>query len=231
MALIAHPVVGKTKSKMICEAFIQGAAKGAEGHVFYGVNETNVKEWKEIKSRGEDWFYIDNSYFDSVRGQQFRVTKNRVQIDPVLLESDGKRFNDLGLQLQWPQDNPDGHDVFVYQSESFMDCVSGNPLWLDKYPRTTLTHVRHWDRNKLKLQKTLEQDLRGARKLVTHSSAAAVTALIEGIPIVVSEMSAVHSLSGAWPADRLRTLSVLADNQYTLNEMKDGTAWQMLHKN
>lgn len=233
MGLIAHPVVGKAKSRMICEAFIAGAPKSAKGHVFYGVNETNAAVWERILDSGSDWYYIDNSYFDAMRGHQFRVTKNRVQVNPFGLKSDGVRFASLGLNLKPWQTNSHGHVVVVEQSPSFMSTVAKDPNW---FHRTLLdldrerTVVRGWHNDKLKQQATLVGDLRGAKFLVTHSSAAAVTATIEGIPPEVDPMSAMDCGALLYSDMRLRILEVLADNQFTINEMKNGEAWQWLNK-
>ena len=73
----------------------------------------------------------------------------------------------------------------------------------------------------------------GASTLVTHSSAAAVTAVIEGIPVIVSGMSALAQMR--WSTDpehdqRLGFLNVLADNQWTLDEIREGKAWEWLTK-
>lgn len=227
--LIAHPVAGKAKSRMICEAFIAGAPKGAHGHVFYGVNETNVSAWTKVKDWGEDWWYIDNSYFDVVRGRQFRVTKNRVQVDPQNRVSDGVRFAALGITLKPWKHNHDGHVVVIEQSPSFMRTVAMAPNWfhhtlLDLERERVV--VRGWRSDKPQQQVTLLDDLSGAALLITHSSAAAVTAATEGVPIEVDRMSAMYG----WPSVRLHTLRILADNQFTLDEMKEGVAWRWLNK-
>ena len=228
MGLIAHPVVGKAKSRMLCEAFIAGAPKDAHGHVFYGVNESNVTAWAKVKLRGEDWYYIDNSFFDCVRGQQFRVAKNRVQVDPAGRTSDGTRFAALGLEMAPWQSNPAGHVVLAEQSPSFMRTVACEPDWFHKtllsYDRERLV-VRGWHGDKLKQQATLAVDLRRAQCLVTHSSAAAVTALLAGVQVQVEPLSAVHNFT-----DRLALMQALADGQFDVNEMKTGEAWAWLNK-
>lgn len=228
MALIAHPVAGKAKAQAICASFIAGAPKNAKGHVFYGVNETNVAVWDSIRLSREDWWYIDNSYFDSVRGQQFRITKNRVQVGVHDRASDGARFAALGLTTKPWQENRDGHVVVIEQSPSFMRTVAKAPDWF----HTTLLNldrerlvVRGWHGDKAKQQATLVADLRGAASLVTHSSSAAVTALLEGVLAFTEPMSAVNNYMG-----RLHTLQVLADNQFTIDEMQSGVAWQWLNK-
>lgn len=223
MGLTLHPVPGKAKAKMLCEAFAQGAPKNATGHVFYGVNETNVDVWDKVRALEEDWYYIDGSYFDKVRGQQFRITKNRVQIDPRNLYSNGKRFKALNIEIK-PWRTVGEEILVVHQSPSFMKCVAkASPEWWNGSGKTAVH--RHWGRDKSKMQTAFIAALKNTSLLGTHSSAAAVTATIEGVTCRVSSMSALHDME-----NREHTLHVLADNQFSINEMKDGTAWAMLPK-
>lgn len=233
MGLIACPVVGKKKSADICAAFIAGAPKTAQGRVFYGVDKSNVMEWGTACKTFTPWYYIDNSYFDSVRGQQFRVTRGALQVDAMAHASDGKRFDALGLKIKPIQINPEGHWVVIEQSPGFMRMLTARPDWFAdtlQWARDTTRPVveRRWDNDKLALQKTLVQDLQGAWTLLTYSSAAAVTALLEGIPCIVSHDSAVAHVSVSSDNsvdDRRHAFNVLADHQFTLNEMKEGLAW------
>lgn len=231
--LIAHPVAGKAKSRMLCEAFIAGAPKSATGHVFWGVNESNVAAWAKVKLRGENWWFGDNSYFDCVRGEQFRWTKNRVQVDPTQRTSTGERFAALGLELKPMRRVEHGVTLFVDQSPSYMATVAGGTGWWSKVAAAHAfgpVRFRAWNRNKAEAGSTLQQDLAHTNLLVTYSSAAAVEALVAGVEILVSEMSAVHSLSmipEIWtPGARLRTLQVLADGQFTIEQMRNGEAWE-----
>lgn len=228
----AHPVAGKQKSIDLCNAFVQGAPKSAQGHVFYGVNESNVREWHTVKGHTRDWYYIDNSYFDAVRGQQFRITKGAIQIDASCNgPTDGKRFEALGLKVK-PHREMRGYVLVVEQSPWFMETIAGRPTWLED--RIELADhlnfpikVRRWDRNKAKAQTTLKADLAGARYVLTHSSAAAVEAMLEGITVVVSDMSAVARVDDE---RRLFAMGVLADNQWTMDEIKNGKAWAWLNR-
>jgi len=237
----AYPVANKQKSIDICRAFIEGAPKKAEGSVFYGVDKTNVMEWDiERKRETRPWFYIDNSYFDSVRGKQYRVSKNNTQChpDPLGRPSTGERFARLGIKLKPWHPNIEGYYLIIEQSQSFMTTVACDPDWFTRTVKNYTAHgvevrARGWGRDKLKLQATLIADLTGASTLVTHSSAAAVTAVIEGIPVIVSGMSALAQMR--WSTDpehdqRLGHLNALADNQWTLDEIRAGKAWEWLTK-
>ena len=85
--------------------------------------------------------------------------------------------------------------------------------------------LRPWRPNKPKVQQTLQEALRGANMLITYSSAAAVMALLEGVPVLVSAASAVCNYQN----DRATLMNALADNQWTLNEIEHGKAWTWLN--
>jgi hypothetical protein len=65
--------------------------------------------------------------------------------------------------------------------------------------------------------------------VVTHSSAAAITALIHGVD-VHCDLSASASYINHRPDKRPHLMQVLADNQWSLDELKQGKAWQWLNR-
>lgn len=231
--LTGHPVPGKRKSADLIAAFIAGAPKSAKGHVFYGVTETNVDAWRKVRASGEDWFYCDNSYLDAVRGQQFRVTKNALQHNGQG-QTDGKRLAKIDVELEHYRAN-EGYVLVIPQSEGFMRLVvnsAGNWLEHQMMPLAQPFMVRPWSPDKPKLASTLRRDLMGARLLLTYSSAAAVAAVLAGVRVVCSEDCAAHCFSGvkvSSDAERWRWAGVLADNQFSLDEFRNGTAWSYLH--
>lgn len=234
--LKAYPVPGKAKSAMLCQAFINGAPKDAKGSVFSGVKAGNFKDWKRVRASGEDWFYVDNAYFDQTRATHFRATKNALQHTQGGM-SDGKRFDALGATLgPWRDWNQPGHVVVVDQSEDHMeytlavDCFDAEVEFLMnavEAKRFGPIRRRPWSANKLKLQATLAQDLVGANLLVTHTSAAAVMAVLAGVPVVCSPLCAVGMIEHGH--ERLARLRLIADHQFTIDEMKEGLAWRTLN--
>lgn len=232
--LIAHPVANKPKAVTICEAFIAGAPRDAVGHVFYGVNESNVATWRQVRKLGEPWYYLDNSYFDATRGHRFRVARDAVQVSLPGKQTDGRRFGEMGISLR-PYIGTDIRPLWlaVEQSPSFMSCVAEDPSYLSRRMEGLRSvKVRHWNRDKAAAGSTLAEDLRQACVLITHSSAAAVEAVIAGVSIWVSPMSALASFATLQQgmadrlADRERVLGVLADHEFTLDEMRDGLPWR-----
>lgn len=237
--LVAHPVPGKPKAAALCAAFVAGAPKSATGHVFFGVKDTNAAAWKKVLASGEDYYFIDNSYFDAVRGGavadggQYRVTRNAIQLrDARQRRSDGKRWAALGIEIQPWEDRIRGYWLAIEQSDVFMKYSVQEPRWYFKTIHNLRAtgepvKVRPWNPSKVQIQKTLAADLVGARALVTHSSAAAVTAALAGVPFIVSPESAMY---GVEPGERFHVMRVLADSQFTIDELRSGLAWAMIHE-
>lgn len=238
MALKARPVPGKMKSAMLCDAFIAGAPRDAEGSVFYGVKAGNFKAWQQALNRAEKFgvpFYtIDNSYFDPTRGTHFRVVRNGLQ-HTGLGETDGQRFDAIGLPLApWRKWEDGGHVLVIEQSEDHMVRMVGEPRWL----RVNIARFaarglgpfkwRHWTADKPKAQATLAADLAGAQIVLTHTSAAAVMAVLAGVPACCSPKCAAFGMTYIPDENRRCWAGVLADNQFTIEELKDGTAWRKL---
>jgi hypothetical protein len=247
VTVTAYPVAGKRKSFEICLSFARscgGQIAGAyrDGTAFfYGVDASNLDLYQRARAAG-DYFYCDNSVFDSERQQRFRIARNRLQHNG-LGQSDCRRFNALGIAIRdWATRGE--HIVVCPQSDFFMrDVVGYDGNWLD-YVRARLAlvtdrplRIRPWNRDKGALSATLKDDLAGAHALVTWSSAAAVTAVLEGIPVVVmSDECVARPMSGTLdqiedlprPDGRRNWAGVLADNEWTLREIADGTAWGSL---
>jgi len=249
VALTCYPIPGKAKSDAICKAFAAGAPKSAKGTVFFGV-EGQLTAFHRAKASGEPWYFCDNSYFDKHRGIYFRATKNALQVDPRGKVSDGKRFAALKVPVKLWRGNQNGDILLVPQSDSFMKSTLGLPYdWVDKtlgdlylWGIQDRVRVHPWDRDKLKRNAAFSEMLPSTGLVITHSSAAAITALLEGIPAIsTSDTAAAHWLGGPFtPAnvarpkissteERLAFAQVLADGQFTLSEFRDGTAWRWLN--
>lgn len=228
--LIGHPVPGKEKARVLVQAFIDGAPSNAEGAVFYGMVPSMQQAVQSAWSSGKPWYWIDNSYIDDARGQYFRVTKNRLQHDGSG-DTDGKRLAALGVQIE-PRRRGGDYALAIEQSEMFMRYVVAQDGWLSKalYGLGPVK-IRPWSSDKPRLLTTFAADLRRANVLVTYSSAAAVEAVIAGVPVVVGKDSAAYCMNGSLPSEdeRARWAGVLADQQFTLAEMRSGYAWEVLN--
>lgn len=247
VALTLYPVPGKAKSKLICNAFAAGAPRHATGAVFFGTE--GVMQAFQRAKQGTFW-YIDNAYTDPQRGLYFRATKNALQVDPRGKTSTGERFAKLGITVKDWRHKPDGKILVIPQSDDFMKSTLGRKGdWLretveklNAWGYGPRIRVRPWQRDKATAYVELHRDLDDAALVVTWSSASAITALYEGIP-AISESGAAHALTGpltqeqvARPpmpdiTERTRFLEILADVQFTLEEMRNGVTWRWLENN
>lgn len=253
MSLRLFPVPHKEKSKLICKAFAHGAPSSAVGDVFFGTEGVMVA-WQAAQRRaaagGAPFWYLDNSFTDPQRQLYFRVAKNALQVDPTGKTSTGERFAKLGITVKDWRHKPDGKIIVIPQSDDFMKSTLGRKGdWLretveklNAWGYGPRIRVRPWLRDKKTAYVELHKDLDDAALVVTWSSASAITALYEGIP-AISESGAAHALTGpltqehvAQPLmpsleERTRFLEILADNQFTLEEFKNGAAWRWLENN
>jgi len=231
--LIGFPVPGKAKSKMLVDAFIAGAPRDAVGSVFYGVKEGNFADWCRVREKGHDFYFIDNSLFDPLRGVTYRVTKNALQHTGDGETKINHLFQDRnGLCMKpWrSRDEARGRVLVVEQSQDHMRYTLRGDQWLQgalrKYAGSDI-NWRRWSANKPKVQQSLPVDLAGARVLVTHNSAAAVMAVLAGVPVDCAPECAAFGMN--YSDDRLRWANVLLDNEFSTRQLKDGTAWRKLN--
>lgn len=250
-----YPIPNKPKARRTCEAFAQGvrAAAGYEKAaaihdnvpaklddgmaVFYGVRPCVSHLFRECKVSGRDFAYIDNSYLDATREARFRVTKNALQHDGSGT-STGDRFRALGLSVAPWRRSGRGRNVLVcLQSPEFMACVADDPDW----SRWVVTAIREQTDRPIVLRAKgsaipLADALRDAWVVVTWSSAAAVQALLAGVPVCVTPTSAAHRFTTPLDEiDRPRMVdgreewaAVLADNEWTLDDFRSGECWRAL---
>lgn len=244
----AYPVANKKKATEICEAFARGCGGKLATTLqpgpafFYGVDHSNRGIWEAVLADGRDYFYADNSFFDSRRQASFRVAKNRLQHAGTGISS-GARFAALGIPVA-PWRAAGNHFVVCPQSDHFMRVLAGyDGDWgrdIVAYLRANSRRpirCRDWNPNKGALAATLHHDLVGAHALITWSSAAAVTAILAGVPAIVHSNDCVaRTLAGdPWlledlaTPDRLNWAGVLADHEWSLAEFRDGTAWKALN--
>ena len=188
------------------------------------------------QEEGRAVYYGDHAYFG--RQKFYRITKDAYQHDGRG-RTNGLRFRVLGIDIEpWKT----GRHILVCPPDRNYARLHGldETAWI----RGTLrTLRRHTDRPvRLRMRNGAERNpvslrdaLRDAHALVTHHSNAAVEALCMGVPVFVTGECAARSMGGTdltkietpeYPDDRKRWAGVLADNQWTLDEMRRGMAWR-----
>jgi hypothetical protein len=179
--------------------------------------------WEQAKREGRNVYYLDNSYFDSCREQYFRVARNRLQHSGRGI-SDGRRLKSLGIVLH-PYRSGGDYALVCAQSDEFMATVAGVPNWLGAVIAKLENSSEQYVVRRKGEQRPFLEDLSRARRVITWSSAAAVMALIHGVKVECSENCAAYGVM-----DRQKWVEVLADQQWTLDEMKRGDAWRVLEQ-
>lgn len=191
----------------------------------------------EAKRDKRTWLYADNGYLQSGHFDgYYRVTRNAYQIDGSG-SSDGARFRNLLIPVHpWRRDGK--HILLCPPSNIWADLMG---IDCDLFVKRTTAKLKNLTDRPIVLRnksaKTpLAADLIDAWALVTYSSNSAVEAAIAGIPVICLGRCAASAISSKLEEienpmlfKRENWLGVLADNQWTLNEMRDGTCWRALN--
>jgi hypothetical protein len=236
------------------------------GGVFmYGALRGLLPTLRQAQREGRTWVYGDNGYFFPGKTEQsyFRLTKNALQHNGSGNPPPGsmERAKRLGVQLKpWRTSGshivvcPPGHlfgATFGFSADAWIEktlaelkkhtdrklVVRMKVSWNDAKPVDIIRGST--GKPKTSVTTPLLSDLAGAWALVTHSSNAAVEAVVAGYPVVCTESCAASAMgtsdlstieSPRTDGDRESWLAVLAANQWTLGEMRSGQAWAELNR-
>jgi hypothetical protein len=201
--------------------------------------------FESVRSEQRDYVYLDNGYFrPSAHGRQdysgyYRVTRNALQHDGGG-KADPHRFEMLGKRIDpWKRG---GRYVMICPPGDTFGELNGfsSAKWLRDVTATLRSST---DRPYIVRDKrnpggvTLFDALRNCHCMVTHSSNAAVEALLYGIPVFCTNPCAGYAMgqpditkieAPRYP-EREQWAWNLAANQWTLNEMKSGKCWKELN--
>lgn len=216
---------------------------------FYGISGQLAPLLAQARREGRRWWYLDNAYLGP-RGVFFRVTRGGLQVGPPRLHDglapglrpDAARLRRLGVRVA-PWRRSGGHVLICPPGDFMAQHGYGYPrAWL----RDTLATLRRATDRELRVRpkppagasgQPLAEDLRDCWAVVTWASNVTVTALIAGVPVFADGPSAARPLALDDPAaieaparglERHDWLAGLAANQWTLGELRDGTAWRRL---
>lgn len=186
---------------------------------------------KHAQASGFDYFYGDHAYFE--RHKFYRLTKNALFHDGRG-KSDGTRLRQF-YRTKTPWRKRGRYVVLCPQSEGFFSRLGMTQQgWIDSCKEQIKTYtdrpiVIHHKRDK----KPLRLLLKKAWIVVSHSSNSGLEAIMNGIPTITTAHSHVSDMSTKgfefiekpyYPDNRLEWAAVLADNQFTLEEIREGKA-------
>jgi hypothetical protein len=200
---------------------------------FYGVRPAWAHLWNQAKAEQRNWYYLDNAWFDVARETYFRIGVRAMQTWSMK-PSNGKRLAKLGVRVKaWRKNG--NHIVVCPQSDEFMRTIDW-PSWRSDMLKDLRKRTDRQLVIRTKKSAPLALDLKNAWLLVTHSSTAAIEALVAGIPVLVTDrlcaaakFSSKMVESPLMIAGREDLAERLADSQWTLDEMRAGMTWGMLN--
>lgn len=245
----AYYQMDKLKSRRVMEAFAKGCdatlmptttQRHLDGDaVFYGVRPPWQHLWDQAGEQGAKRYMIDNAFFDAGREAYFRVGVNALQTWSKK-PSDGERFKALGVTIQpWRTHPNDGAIYICPQSAEFMRVHHGAATWIDDtfaqvQKRTKRPAILRWKQDGEPFRAVLQRSF----LVVVHSSAAAIEALLAGIPVITTDPNCAAAElatpmdeinSPRRPDGRLEWAMRLADSQWTLAEFANGFAWNAMN--
>lgn len=240
---------GEKTAPLFCQAFAEGC----------GAQTTKAKDIKELKSvamfgslslrrvldaaieQNRTWYYGDKAYFN--RYDYYRITKNAYQYTDFKLTSKPKRFEQAGMKIR-PWQKGGKKILLCPQSDKFMrrfglsqhDWIESVKAELAKHTKRPVV-VRHkvWSRAEEEFALALE----GVHAVVVFTSIAGVQAVCHGIPCFATQDCASARFGSmdlskienpVRPDNRELMAWELADNQWTLDEIRSGMAWEHLNK-
>ena len=225
-------------------------ARGCGGRVVIGFDKEEESDvtvvvgmgegQKKIIARAKDWYEIDHGYIG--RGTYYRVSHKSLWCDGRN-EPDFKRLD--VHRLSFRQDRALGRALLLaLQSEGFYQRWAGTSRdgFIGRVRRETRSRrtliVREKPLGKArKYRVPLRQHLNMSWAVIVHSSAVALDALMDGLPIVVMEPTycAARLATPLKMLEHPRLPSVderrdlfarIAAAQWTIEEMKSGEAWE-----
>lgn len=251
MASLIVYTSGHRHSLTVCEAFAKGAGLPvcrdlsglrAGGMFTYG-NLRGLKPLLDAAiAQRREWWYADNGYFGAGHyGGYYRVTKNAFQHSGQG-DAHRARFEQHRIPvLKW---QTQGRHILLcppgkLHGELFDYDAAG---WASETLAALLATSNRPVRVRTKPSKNggsvpLSEDLKNCHALVTRASNAAVEAVLQGVPVFCTHPCAAYRMgnpnvreieSPRYPDDREQWAANLAANQWTLNEMRDGSCWRDL---
>lgn len=191
---------------------------------------------EEFKREGTSFWYMDSAYLQGATQRHLRIERNRFWPELMPGSHTMERAEGMGIRLHpWRYDGK--HVLICLHGYKF-----GRPWSIDiaEWHRTIEARVRAVTdrpivvRPKLVVQPVpLKADLKDAWCIVTHSSTAAVTAALAGVPVFCEPTCAAAPV-GSTDFSQIETplrsgreawVAELAWRQWSQAEMASGQAW------
>jgi len=236
--------VGKT---LVSHNWAKAFAKGCKGSIHFNKqyqggsiamfgDETLLKIKNQAIEASQNWFYGDKAYFG--RGKYYRVTKNAYMHDAQGVATSA-RFDKLNIQVQnWKVGDrilicPQSNDFHVRHGLTQSQWVAQVKKTLSNYTdRDIIIHTK----TSGDAEMMFRMRLKNVWATIVYSSMAGVQSVMHGVPCFATDCTSTAAQFGSTdlslietpikPDNREMMAWVLADNQFTLEELASGMAWE-----
>lgn len=202
-------------------------------------NPTLFPLLREAIAQGRDWYYGDHAYFR--RHKFYRITKNAWQHNMVG-EATPHRWERLRVRMKaWHRTG--SKIILCPQSPTFFQL---HGLDVSAWIQETTDKIRQYSDRQIKVvykagghlaEEIFRRSLIDAHAVVVYTSVAGAQAVMNGVPCFatgecVSKYFGTDDLSRiekpVRPENREQMAWLLADNQWTFDEIQQGMAWEKI---
>ena len=202
---------------------------------------------EECSRDGQDYYFFDHAYMfgnkhstSKIAGDRiYRLTKNYFHIRNIKkLKADDYRriqkYRDHIKLKPWKYDGD--YILYIPPSEHVKKYYYFNNNWEEQTLKTIKKHTRKPIKIRTKEDKTpLEKDLENAYCTVSYQSTVVIQSIVNGVPsfcanesmgvpVSLTDMSLIKD--PLYTPEREYWIDSLLANQFTMSEIKDGTAWK-----
>ena len=198
----------------------------------------------------QDWYFFDHAYVmndqkhninQKLKERIYRCTKNAQMINYIdeLSHDDYERIKKYEDHIQLDPWRKKGKYILILEPSDFAKRWYNVPNWTEnilKKLKSSSMEVRIRQKNSMM---SFESEVKHSFAVISLQSAAAIQALIWGIPSFCGKMSAAYPISHStnyleyvkdpyYHDMREPWLHSILANQYTWTEIVDGTCWNRL---
>lgn len=212
----------------------------------FGILRGTADIMKECRKQNQDYYYFDHSYFlgnrhgisSIVNDKVYRITKNNYHVQGIkkLYDDDYERIEKYKDHIDIKDWKYDGDYILVCPPSEHQLKYHNIPNWLNDTVNKIKQHTKRNIKVRPKTSMTpLESDLEKAYACVTFQSVVCLDAVLNGVPsfcdpismgVAVSETDLSLIEKPLYSPCRLDWIDTLLANQFTLQEIENGTAWR-----
>jgi hypothetical protein len=247
----------KAYSLELCRAFAEGCGgqvvtdwtfRPSDVAVIHGCANDQRDVMRAANKAGVDWYQLDHAYLG--RGEYHRCSHRALWCNVYQHSAKYDRLERLSVEIApLPRHNPRGDILLCAQTVHAYEAAGLN---YDRWLSDTVRALRSRSSRRVKIrakpigehknQLPLPYVLAESWACAVHSSASAFEALAMGLPVVVTDLTYPAAML-ATPAADIETprrpsvdailylFAIIAGQQWTLDEYRNGTAWEALRGN